>query len=98
MPISRNLLLAGAVLGWLAVPAVLPAATPTQTALPAPTIDTNGDGKPDAWDRNGDGKADVWDLDGDGKPDAIDEDGDGKPDPAQPATPSPDKAEPQGRN
>jgi len=52
--------------------------------LPAPTIDTNGDGKADAWDRNGDGKADAWDRNGDGKPDAHDDDGDGKPDVLKP--------------
>jgi hypothetical protein len=44
------------------------------------TIDSNGDGKPDAWDTNGDGRADAWDTDGDGKPDATDADGDGQPD------------------
>jgi hypothetical protein len=45
-----------------------------------PTIDSNGDGKPDAWDTNGDGRADAWDTDGDGKPDKVDGDGDGRPD------------------
>jgi len=44
--------------------------------------DTNGDGKADAWDTNGDGKADAWDTDADGQPDAFDRDGDGKPDQA----------------
>lgn len=48
--------------------------------IPAPTIDTNGDGVADAWDRNGDEKPDAWDTDGDGKPDLLDDDGDGKPD------------------
>lgn len=38
-------------------------------AVPAPTIDTNGDNIPDAWDVDGDGKPDLWDTDGDGKPD-----------------------------
>lgn len=51
-------------------------------ATPAPTIDTNGDGKPDAWDRDGNGTADAWDTNADGKPDVYDNDGDGKPDPA----------------
>lgn len=96
MLIFRNFLLAGA-LGLLAVPVALSAAMPARTALSAPTIDSNGDGKPDAWDRDGDGKADAWDLDGDGKPDAVDEDRDGKPDPAQPAK-TPDKGTTQGRN
>lgn len=54
--------------------------------IPAPTIDSNGDGKADAWDRNGDGKADAWDRDGDGKPDAYDDDGDGQPDAPRPGT------------
>ena len=44
------------------------------------TIDSNGDGTPDAWDTNGDGRADAWDTNGDGKPDTVDADGDGKPD------------------
>lgn len=45
--------------------------TTTEQAPPA-TIDSNGDGKMDAWDRNGDGKADAWDTDGDGQPDKAD--------------------------
>ena len=53
---------------------------PAQDKTDAPTIDTNGDGKPDAWDRNGDGKPDAWDTNGDGKPDVFDNDQDGKPD------------------
>jgi len=44
------------------------------------TLDTNGDGKADAWDKDGNGTPDAWDQDGDGKPDAWDKDGDGKPD------------------
>jgi len=48
--------------------------------IPAPTIDTNGDGKADAWDRSGNGKPDTWDTKGDGKPDIWDRSGDGKPD------------------
>lgn len=51
-----------------------------EKAVPAPNIDTNGDGKPDAWDKDGNGTADAWDTDSDGKPDAWDKDGDGKPD------------------
>ena len=35
-----------------------------------PTIDSDGDGKADAWDRNGDGQPDAWDRNGDGQPDA----------------------------
>jgi hypothetical protein len=48
--------------------------------VPPPTIDSNEDGKADAWDRDGNGKPDAWDTNGDGKPDAMDDDGDGKPD------------------
>ncbi len=48
--------------------------------IPAPTIDTDGDGTMDAWDRSGNGQPDAWDTDGDGQPDALDNDGDGKPD------------------
>jgi hypothetical protein len=97
---TRKLLFAGAALGWLAVGSVAQAAAPAQPTTPAPTIDSNSDGKPDAWDRNGDGKADVWDLDGDGKPDAIDDDGDGKPDPAPPRAPEQpaEPPKPDGRN
>lgn len=56
-----------------------------QSEVPAPTLDTDQDGKADAWDRDGDGKADAWDRNGDGVPDAVDDDGDGRPDPAAPA-------------
>lgn len=53
---------------------------PEDSEVPAPTIDTDGDGTADAWDRSGDGKPDAWDTDGDGEPDLLDDDGDGKPD------------------
>lgn len=58
------------------------ATTPPQTdrVAPAPTIDTDEDGTPDAWDQRGDGRADSWDLDGDGRPDVFDRDGDGEAD------------------
>lgn len=49
-------------------------------SVPPPTIDSNEDGKPDAWDRDGNGTPDAWDVNGDGKPDKLDDDGDGKPD------------------
>ena len=48
--------------------------------VPTPTIDTNEDGKPDAWDRDANGVPDAWDVNGDGKPDVMDNNGDGKPD------------------
>jgi len=58
--------------------------------IPPPTIDTDGDGKPDAWDRDGDGAPDAWDTNGDGRPDQLDNDGDGKPDTKLPEpTPTP---------
>lgn len=52
----------------------------TPSEIPAPTMDSDGDGIMDAWDRSGDGRADAWDTDGDGQPDLLDDDGDGKPD------------------
>lgn len=48
--------------------------------VPPPTMDTNEDGKADAWDRDANGIPDAWDTNGDGKPDVKDNDGDGKPD------------------
>lgn len=65
------------------------AAAPEANAggTPAATIDSNNDGKPDAWDRDSNGTADAWDTNADGKPDAFDENGDGKPDRAEPAKP-----------
>ncbi len=48
--------------------------------VPAPTMDTNEDGKADAWDRDANGIPDAWDTNADGKPDLMDNDGDGKPD------------------
>lgn len=51
-----------------------------QSEIPAPTIDSNGDGVMDAWDRSGDEQPDAWDSDGDGQPDLLDNDGDGQPD------------------
>lgn len=52
----------------------------TRPTPPPPSIDTDKDGKPDAWDRDANGVADAWDADGDGKPDTFDDDGNGKPD------------------
>lgn len=64
---------------------VKPARPPAsaEVPVPPPTLDSNGDGKPDAWDRDGNGTADAWDSNGDGKPDQFDNDGDGKPDAAR---------------
>ncbi|MCC6479959.1 hypothetical protein [Sphingorhabdus sp.] len=64
-----------------AKPAKPPAAS--DAPVPPPTIDSNGDGKMDAWDRDSNGVADAWDTNGDAKPDQFDNDGDGKPDPAR---------------
>ena len=60
-------------------------ASAADPAAPAATIDTNADGKADAWDRDGNGSADAWDTNGDGKPDRYDTNGDGKPDSDSPA-------------
>lgn len=60
------------------------AGTPQAGGGSAPTIESNRDGKPDAWDRDGNGTPDAWDTNADGKPDAYDADGDGKPDGASP--------------
>jgi|GEM_PF-1770232 len=62
----------------LAMPAVMQGLSAQESD--APTVDTDGDGTPDAWDKSGDGKADAWDTNGDGKADAWDTDGNGKPD------------------
>lgn len=51
-----------------------------ESSVPPPTIDSNEDGKADAWDRDANGTPDAWDVNGDGKPDKFDDDGDGKPD------------------
>jgi hypothetical protein len=61
--------------------AAAPPASGQDAATPA-TLDTNNDGKADAWDRDSNGTADAWDTNGDGKPDKFDDDGDGKPDKA----------------
>lgn len=57
--------------------------SPEESAMPEPTIDTDGDGTPDAWDQRGDGRPDSWDVNGDGRPDVFDRDGDGQPDDPQ---------------
>lgn len=63
-----------------AEPALTTTAQAPEGAVPPPTIDSNEDGKADAWDRDGNGTPDAWDVNGDGKPDKFDDDGDGKPD------------------
>ena len=68
----------------MATPEPVAAGGDKAKGAPAPTLDSNGDGKPDAWDRNGDGKPDAWDKNGDGKPDAYDDDNDGQPDAPKP--------------
>ncbi len=64
--------------GLMAAPAL--AQEESSEGVPPPTMDSDGDGAPDAWDRDGDGRADAWDKDGDGAPDVLDQDGDGNPD------------------
>jgi hypothetical protein len=64
---------------FAAAPAGGAGAAQDPASAPA-TIDTNNDGKADAWDRDSNGTADAWDKNGDGKPDKFDDDGDGKPD------------------
>ena len=63
------------------------AETMAEKPAPAPTIDTDMDGKADAWDRDANGRPDAWDINGDGKPDIFDDDGDGKPDDKKPTLP-----------
>lgn len=70
-------------------------APPPESEIPAPTIDTNGDGKPDAWDRDANGVPDAWDVDGDGKPDLLDNDGDGRPDGEKAPPPPEEPGEPE---
>eukprot|EP00190_Bangiopsis_sp_CCMP1999_P001222 CAMPEP_0198727610 /NCGR_PEP_ID=MMETSP1475-20131203/4536_1 /TAXON_ID= ORGANISM="Unidentified sp., Strain CCMP1999" /NCGR_SAMPLE_ID=MMETSP1475 /ASSEMBLY_ACC=CAM_ASM_001111 /LENGTH=708 /DNA_ID=CAMNT_0044489673 /DNA_START=93 /DNA_END=2216 /DNA_ORIENTATION=+ len=80
---------------------------PTPVPNDEPTIDTDGDGEPDAVgiDTDGDGQPDSVDTDGDGNgdaeaidtdddgvPDAIDTDNDGEPDVAE--TPAPEDDDP----
>lgn len=70
-----------------------------EKAPPPPTIDTNKDGKADAWDRDANGVPDAWDVNDDGKPDLLDNNGDGKPD-EEKASPPPrveKSAQPENR-
>lgn len=65
---------------------------------PPPTIDTDKDGKADAWDRDANGIPDAWDVNGDGKPDLLDNNGDGKPDEEKQAPPPADSSgQPENR-
>ena len=66
----------------------MPASSVPEKAVPPPTMDSNRDGKADAWDRDANGKADIFDDDGDGRPDDPDRTSD------RPAPPPP--AEPEG--
>jgi hypothetical protein len=85
MPFDRKVLFCAGVLALAMSSPGLVQAMPAKAEQPSPpTIDTNGDGAPDAWDRDGDGKPDAWDSNADGKPDKFDNDNDGKPDEAPP--------------
>lgn len=65
------------------------ASSGSEGQVPAATIDTNEDGKPDAWDRDANGVPDAWDINGDGKPDTMDNNGDGRPDEDKGSAPTP---------
>jgi hypothetical protein len=69
-------------------------AAPAPDKPPPPTIDTNNDGKADAWDRDANGMPDAWDVNGDGKPDLLDQNGDGKPDDSKAPPPPSDEPSP----
>lgn len=71
------------------------AETPVEKAVPPPTIDTDKDGKADAWDRDANGIPDAWDVNGDGKPDLFDDNGDGKPDDKKPSLPPAEVVKPE---
>jgi hypothetical protein len=65
-----------------------------EKAVPPPSLDSNNDGKLDAWDRDANGVADAWDINGDGQPDQVDDNGDGKPDDMKNPAPAPEIANP----
>jgi hypothetical protein len=66
-----------------------------EKSVPAPTIDTDKDGKADAWDRDANGIPDAWDVNADGKPDLFDDNGDGKPDDKKPTLPPEQEVQPE---
>jgi hypothetical protein len=66
----------------------------SEKAVPAPSLDSDNDGKLDAWDRDANGVADAWDVNGDGQPDQVDDNGDGKPDDLKNPAPAPEPATP----
>jgi hypothetical protein len=76
-------------------PATEKMAAPAADKIPPPTIDTNNDGKADAWDRDSNGVPDAWDVNGDAKPDLLDNNGDGKPDEGK--APPPEEGSPEQR-
>ncbi len=65
-----------------------------EKAVPPPSLDSNNDGKLDAWDRDANGVADAWDINGDGQPDQVDDNGDGKPDDLKNPAPAPKPTNP----
>jgi hypothetical protein len=62
----------------------------SEKAVPPPSLDSDNDGKLDAWDRDANGVADAWDINGDGQPDQVDDNGDGKPDDLKNPAPAPE--------
>jgi hypothetical protein len=76
--------------------AVAAAPITVEKSLPPPTIDTNKDGKADAWDRDANGLVDAWDTNNDDKPDVFDDNNDGQPDGEKlPPSPPDDAVEPR---
>jgi hypothetical protein len=78
--VALSSMMALAAITWASGTYAQTSAPAPEGQVPPPTIDSNADGRPDAWDRDANGVPDAWDTDGDGKPDAKDDDGDGKPD------------------
>jgi hypothetical protein len=66
----------------------------SEKAVPPPSLDSDSDGKLDAWDRDANGVPDAWDVNGDGQPDQMDDNGDGKQDDLKNPAPAPEPANP----
>ncbi len=77
-----------------ALPQASEKAEASEKAVPPPSLDSNNDGKLDAWDRDANGVPDAWDINGDGQPDQMDDNGDGKPDDLKNPAPAPKPTNP----